>query len=115
MLGERIAVIGNGGGGKTTLSRALGAALGLPHVEVDEIQFGPRWERVPADEVAAELEAQKQKRANFSRRRTHRDDADVTHINERNEHFNRKIERAFGEHTREIKANLERGTALPDH
>ena len=67
------------------------------------------------DRMVAELEAQKNKRANFSRRRKHYDEKDVTHINDRNEHFNRKIERSFGQHTREIKANLERGTALPDH
>lgn len=34
---------------------------------------------------------------------------DVDYINDRNAHFNRKIERIFGEHTAEIKANLERG------
>ena len=95
--------------------RAMGAAF---YADADEYVHGVTGADVPQDKIdrmAAELEAQKQKRANFSRRRTHRDDADVTHINERNEHFNRKIERAFGEHTREIKANLERGTALPDH
>ncbi len=34
---------------------------------------------------------------------------DIDYINDRNAHFNRKIERIFGEHTAEIKANLERG------
>lgn len=48
----------------------------------------------------------------FSRRRAHRD-RDVDFINDRNAHFNKKIERAFGSYTQEIKANLERGTALP--
>ena len=64
--------------------------------------------------MVAELEAQKKKRAEFSRRRTHREAKDVTHINDRNEHFNKKLDRAYGDHTAEIKANLERGTALPD-
>ena len=41
-------------------------------------------------------------------------DKDIDFINDRNAHFNKKIDRAFGVHTREIKANLERGTALPD-
>lgn len=50
----------------------------------------------------------------FSRRRAFREDKDVDYINDRNAHFNKKIERAFGTHTAEIKANLERGTALPD-
>ena len=67
------------------------------------------------DRMAAELEEQKKKRLNFSRRRKHYEERDVTHINDRNAHFNKKLDRAFGEHTREIKANLERGTALPEH
>ena len=57
----------------------------------------------------------KAKRAAYSRRRAHQLDKDVDSINNRNEHFNRKIERAYGGYTQEIKANLERGTALPDH
>ena len=49
----------------------------------------------------------------FSRRRKNRDET-FGAINERNAHFNRKAERAFGKYTEEIKQNLERGTALPD-
>ena len=41
-------------------------------------------------------------------------DKDIMHINDRNANFNKKIDRVFGPHTVEIKANLERGTALPD-
>ena len=81
------------------------------------LAYGVSGSRVPAenvDRMVAELEAQKKKRADFSRRRTHREARDVTHINDRNEHFNKKLDRAYGEHTAEIKANLERGTALPD-
>jgi pre-mRNA-splicing factor SYF2 len=61
-----------------------------------------------------ELNNQSKKRDNFSRRRKHFDDKDIDFINERNAIFNKKIERAFGKYTGEIKANLERGTALPD-
>ena len=78
---------------------------------------GTAGAKVPAenvDRMVAELEAQKRKRAEFSRRRVHREAKDVTHINDRNEHFNKKLDRAYGDHTAEIKANLERGTALPD-
>lgn len=53
-------------------------------------------------------------RADYSRRRAHRDSKDVDSINDRNAHFNKKIDRAFGKYTAETKANLERGTALPD-
>lgn len=66
------------------------------------------------DAMVAELNAKQAQRAAFSRRRAFRSDADVDYINSRNAHFNKKIERAFGQHTAEIKANLERGTALPD-
>ncbi|KAI7840251.1 hypothetical protein COHA_006033 [Chlorella ohadii] len=65
------------------------------------------------DRMVAELNDRRSK--SFSRRRAHREDKDIDYINDRNAHFNRKIERIFGEHTAEIKANLERGTALPDH
>jgi len=49
-------VIGNGGGGKTTLSRALAARLGVPHHEVDPVQFRPDWSSVPAEDVACVLD-----------------------------------------------------------
>uniref|UniRef100_A0A804PCT0 Pre-mRNA-splicing factor SYF2 n=1 Tax=Zea mays TaxID=4577 RepID=A0A804PCT0_MAIZE len=54
------------------------------------------------------------KRKSFSRRRKFNEDKDIDSINDRNEHFNKKVERAFGKYTLEIKNNLERGTALPD-
>ena len=57
----------------------------------------------------------REKRGEYSRRRAYRDDKDVDSINDRNAHYNKKIERAFGKYTTEIKNNLERGTALPDH
>src|SRR2546430_11892323 len=53
---RRIAVIGNGGGGKSTLARALGKHLGIPVHEVDEVQWLPGWRRAPLDEVAPILE-----------------------------------------------------------
>lgn len=52
------------------------------------------------------------RRAQWSRRRTFDEARDVTYINKRNEVYNKKIERAFDPYTSEIKANLERGTAL---
>jgi pre-mRNA-splicing factor SYF2 len=60
------------------------------------------------------LDRRRAAHAKFSRRRAFRDAKDVDYINDRNAGFNRKIERAFGGVTQEIKANLERGTALPD-
>lgn len=64
------------------------------------------------DNMVKDLEHQISKRKSFSRRRTHNDDADIDYINERNARFNKKLERFYGEHTAEIKQNLERGTAI---
>jgi adenylate kinase family enzyme len=52
----RIAVIGNGGGGKSTLSRTLAARLGIPHHEVDPVQYRSDWSSVPEEEVVAVLD-----------------------------------------------------------
>lgn len=59
-----------------------------------------------------DLEAQADKRKNFSRRRMHNDNADIDYINEKNAKLNKKLERYYGEYTKEIKQNLERGTAI---
>lgn len=64
------------------------------------------------DNMVKDLESQISKRKSFSRRRTHNDDADIDYINEKNARFNKKLERYYGEHTAEIKQNLERGTAI---
>ncbi|MGZ3649924.1 MAG: hypothetical protein ACXVB9_03680 [Bdellovibrionota bacterium] len=51
----KIAVIGNGGGGKTTLSRRLAARHDLPLTHVDSIQFLPGLKVRPQDETRREL------------------------------------------------------------
>ena len=40
---RRVVVIGSSGVGKTTLAGALAARLGVPHVELDSIFWGPNW------------------------------------------------------------------------
>eukprot|EP00897_Mesotaenium_endlicherianum_P006407 jgi/Mesen1/5795/ME000293S04953 len=80
------------------------------------LQYGKQVD-LPEENInrmVGELEDRQNKRRDFSRRRTFHDEKDIDSINDRNEHFNRKIERAFGKYTVEIKNNLERGTALPD-
>jgi adenylate kinase family enzyme len=48
----RIAVIGNAGGGKSTLARRLRDALQLPLHPVDQLQWLPGWKRVAAEDFA---------------------------------------------------------------
>jgi len=50
----RIVVIGNSGGGKSTLARGLARELGLPYREVDALLWEPGWILTPADIYAAE-------------------------------------------------------------
>ena len=45
---QRLMVIGNAGGGKSTLCQTLCQALVLPYFAVDHIQWKPGW--VPAPE-----------------------------------------------------------------
>jgi adenylate kinase family enzyme len=53
----RILVFGNAGSGKTTLARALAAAHGLAHLDLDSIVWEPGQIAVqsPADGIAASL------------------------------------------------------------
>ncbi|XP_047306998.1 pre-mRNA-splicing factor syf2 isoform X2 [Impatiens glandulifera] len=84
--------------------------------EASSLQYGkaPKISEDRIEKMAKELKDRDNNRTSFSRRRKHHDEKDVDSINDRNEHFNKKIERAFGKYTLEIKNNLERGTALPD-
>ena len=42
-VGKKILVIGVTGSGKTTLSKDLSRRLGLHHVELDSLHWGPNW------------------------------------------------------------------------
>ena len=46
---RRVAVIGNAGGGKSTLARAVAAGRSLPYFEVDALQWKPDW--TPVDDA----------------------------------------------------------------
>eukprot|EP00735_Rhodelphis_limneticus_P006533 TRINITY_DN1894_c0_g1::TRINITY_DN1894_c0_g1_i1::g.14007::m.14007 TRINITY_DN1894_c0_g1::TRINITY_DN1894_c0_g1_i1::g.14007 ORF type:complete len:586 (+),score=117.32,sp/Q8L8W5/CP21B_ARATH/66.86/8e-69,Pro_isomerase/PF00160.16/1.6e-43,SYF2/PF08231.7/1.5e+04,SYF2/PF08231.7/3.3e-41,CBFD_NFYB_HMF/PF00808.18/0.0028,TFIID-18kDa/PF02269.11/0.1,CAF-1_p150/PF11600.3/0.0088,CAF-1_p150/PF11600.3/6.4e+02,TLP-20/PF06088.6/0.049,TLP-20/PF06088.6/4.7e+03 TRINITY_DN1894_c0_g1_i1:34-1758(+) len=89
--------------------RAHGAAFYDP---LSSLDYGktpaPSEERV--EKMIEELTERANKRSKFSRRRAVNDE-DINYINDRNRHFNKKIERFFGQYTVEIKQNLERGTA----
>jgi len=45
---RRVSVVGNSGSGKTTVAAALGAALNVPHLELDSVFHQPGW--VPLEE-----------------------------------------------------------------
>jgi len=49
----RVMVIGNAGGGKSTLCRDLCQTHGLPYYAIDKIQWRPNWVRAPEAEFNA--------------------------------------------------------------
>ena len=53
---ERIAIVGTSCSGKSTLARELSRRLGAPHVELDELFWGPEWTARSAEEFAASVE-----------------------------------------------------------
>jgi pre-mRNA-splicing factor SYF2 len=64
------------------------------------------------DRMVTDLEDQIEQRKKFSRRRMYNEGADIDFINEKNARLNKKLDRYYGEYTKEIKQNLERGTAI---
>jgi adenylate kinase family enzyme len=46
---SRFAIIGNAGGGKSTLARVLARQRRLRHVEIDELLWQEGWKLSPAD------------------------------------------------------------------
>jgi adenylate kinase family enzyme len=56
LMSERIAIVGNGGGGKSTLAVRLSANHQVPYYSVDQVQWHPKWTAAPSDEVAAVLD-----------------------------------------------------------
>jgi adenylate kinase family enzyme len=46
---QRVAVVGTSGSGKTTMAQRLAERLGVPHVELDALHWGPEWTPAPRD------------------------------------------------------------------
>jgi adenylate kinase family enzyme len=59
---RRVIVVGTSGSGKTTVAAMLADGLGVPHVELDALSWGPDWESVPApvlrERVAAAIDGE---------------------------------------------------------
>jgi hypothetical protein len=49
---QRIAIIGNAGGGKSVMARKLGFLINIPVYEFDNLQWKPGWKTAPAEEIA---------------------------------------------------------------
>lgn len=54
---NKVMIIGNGGGGKTTLAYQLAEAYDLPLVEIDTLQFQPGWARTAEPELRQAIQA----------------------------------------------------------
>ena len=48
---QRIAIIGNAGGGKSVLARKLGELLNCPVYPFDDLQWQPGWILTPAEVI----------------------------------------------------------------
>jgi len=52
---QRISVVGTTGSGKTTLSERLADCLGVPHVELDALHWGPNWTELDPETLRAKV------------------------------------------------------------
>lgn len=52
----KINVVGSSGSGKSTLSQQLSHALGVPHIQLDQLFWRANWQGTPDDEFFAKLE-----------------------------------------------------------
>ena len=48
---RRVNVVGTSSSGKTTFARALATKLGVPHVELDALHWGPAWSGATREEL----------------------------------------------------------------
>lgn len=58
MIGSRLSVVGSSGSGKTTVAADLAQRLGLVHIELDAIHWGPDWQETSAEELRRRIEPQ---------------------------------------------------------
>jgi len=48
---RRVLVVGSSGSGKTTTARRIAGELGVPHIELDALHWGPDWTAATAGEM----------------------------------------------------------------
>ena len=53
---RRVSVVGSSGSGKTTFAAQIAARLGVPHIELDAIWWGPNWTHLDAETFAAKVD-----------------------------------------------------------
>ncbi|SPO19881.1 related to SYF2 - pre-mRNA-splicing factor [Ustilago trichophora] len=79
----------------------------------DQLNYGSHIPTQDAiDRVVSHLNHERQIIQNRSRTRQDDPDAEINYINDSNKHFNKKLKRYYDKQTKEIRENLERGTAL---
>ncbi|WP_215814611.1 AAA family ATPase [Pimelobacter sp. 30-1] len=54
----RISVVGSSGAGKTTTALRIAGALGVPHVELDALFWGPGWTEASAEQLRERVGAE---------------------------------------------------------
>ena len=54
---QRISVVGSSGSGKSTVARQLATGLGIPHVELDALHWGPDWDAASPEQLRERTEA----------------------------------------------------------
>jgi adenylate kinase family enzyme len=54
---RRVVIVGSSGAGKSTLAVELARRLGVPHVELDALHWGPNWTSTPTAILRPRVEA----------------------------------------------------------
>ncbi|MER7010963.1 hypothetical protein ABT324_05990 [Saccharopolyspora sp. NPDC000359] len=52
---QRVSVVGCSGSGKSTVARRLSNILGVPHVELDALHWGPDWSAASSDDLSEKV------------------------------------------------------------
>lgn len=114
---HHLATVGASTGSSAHVTDGLAAADddldAVPQPNPQEEHYGSHNPSNDAvDAVVKHMSTEAATRASRSRKRAVDPDAEITYINERNKAFNDRVSRFYDRYTKDIKDNLERGTAL---